>query len=406
MANRGYYNPGSLRRDDDDSTISPVGAFRSDSRKGALQVDITKPLLAQQSSHVTIPLDLNMQGSSSSPSLAKAGSAITAAPTQHSFNVPVMGRVLFILACIDGIIEISADVFYLCSYPRNPDDPDVTDNWNTLLYSLVLSSILVPFLIFFLWTSIMFENKFEMVSFVVASAMITLHSWWQLWRHNISDKSHGRMSTTLGDVVFAGALVSSLFCVAFCALSWYVCSQFGWHVYKRVGANNVLINMFKRFQIFKSLLKVDLMWSLVLLLTGLFARVWDTVWGASLTIVMLFASVSWVFGLTQAVRTEQSRLFWTLLPFAFAEPVYVVYKLYQVIEHGDDNGSAEVNPLLSIIPHVTFTVPYYGALAAGAMVVRAALLVVAWQCKHNFNKGLMADVLSKKGVRGVFWGRK
>jgi hypothetical protein len=260
------------------------------------------------------------------------------------------------------------------------------DNWNTLLYSLVLSAVLVPFLIFFLWTSIMFENKFEMISFVVASAMITLHSWWQLWRHNISDKSQGKISTTLGDVVFAGALVSSLFCVAFCALSWYVCSQFGWHVYKRVGANNVLITMFKRFQIFKSLLKVDLMWSLVLLLTGLFARVWDTVWGASLTIVMLFASVSWVFGFTHAVRTEQHKMFWALLPFAFVEPAYIAYKLYQVIEQGNGVSTAEVNPLLSIIPHVTFTVPYYGALASGAMAVRMALLIVAWQCKRNFNK--------------------
>jgi hypothetical protein len=101
---------------------------------------------------------------------------------------------------------------------------------------------------------------------------------------------------------------------------------------------------------------------------------------------MLFASVAWVFALTQAVRTEQSKLFWALLPFAFAEPVYVIYKLYQVIEHSDDESSAEVNPLLSIIPHVTFTVPYYGALAAGAMAVRVALLSIAWQCKLNFSK--------------------
>lgn len=165
-----------------------------------------------------------------------------------------------------------------------------------------------------------------------------------------------------------------------------MCSQFGWHVYKRVGANNVLINMFTRFQIFKSLLKVDLMWALVLLLTGLFARVWDTVWGVSLTIIMIFASVSWVFALTSAVRNEHNKLFWMLLPFAFAEPVYIFYKLYQVLEHGDDNGNANVNPLLDIIPHVTFTTPYYGALAGGAIVVRAALLVMSWHCKQNFNK--------------------
>jgi hypothetical protein len=171
-----------------------------------------------QSQHVSIPLDFSSQGNPSSPTAVKG--AINAAPTQHTFNVPVMGRVLFILACLNGAIEISADVFYLCSYPRNPDDPDMMDNWNTLLYSLVLSSVLVPFLILFLWTSIMFENKFEMVSFVVASAMITFHSWWQLWRHNASEKTHSQLTSTLGNVVFAGALVSSLFCVTFCALSW------------------------------------------------------------------------------------------------------------------------------------------------------------------------------------------
>ena len=224
--------------------------------------DVTKPLLVQQSAHATVPLDLSMQHPSMHKPNAlpspRSTAPLNATATQNTFIVPVMGRVLFILACIDGIIEISADILYICAYPRDPDDADMIDNWNTLLYSLVLSSILVPFLIFFLWTSIMHENKFEMVSFVVASGMITLHSWWQLWRHNISEKNQAKMSATLGDIVFAGALVSSLFFVAFCVLSWYVCSQFGWHVYKRVGANNVLIHMFKRFQIFKSLLKVGL----------------------------------------------------------------------------------------------------------------------------------------------------
>jgi hypothetical protein len=127
------------------------------------------------------------------------------------------------------------------------------------------------------------------------------------------------------------------------------------------------------------------MWSLVLLLTGLFARVWDTVWGVSLTIIMIFCSVSWVFALTHAVRNERRKLFLALLPFAFAQPVYIFYKLYLVIEHGGDN-SAAVNPLLAIIPHVTFTAPYYAALAAGAVAVRAALLVMAWHCSMNFNK--------------------
>jgi hypothetical protein len=41
-----------------------------------------------------------------------------------------------------------------------------------------------------------------------------------------------------------------------------------------------------------------------------------------------------------------------------------------VYEHGDDTGSSGVNPLLDIIPHVTFTLPYYGSLAAGAIIVR------------------------------------
>ena len=66
--------------------------------------------------------------------------------------------------------------------------------------------------------------------------------------------------------------------------------------------------------------------------------------------------------------------------------MYILYKLYQVIYHGDDNGPADVNPLLAIIPHVTFTTPYYGALAGGAIVVRASLLFMSWHCKQNFNK--------------------
>lgn len=70
--------------------------------------------------------------------------------------------------------------------------------------------------------------------------------------------------------------------------------------------------------------------------------------------------------------------------------MYILYKLYQVIIHGDGNGPADVNPLLDIIPHVTFTTPYYGALAGGAVVVRAALLLMSWHCKQNFNKVLLA----------------
>ena len=131
MANRPY-NPGSIRRENSETSDNQDFSFSSSGFKpDARRADVTRPLLVQQQ-HITIPLDFSAQGTATSPTV-KGSVTINAAPTQHTFNVPVMGRVLFILACVNGIIEITADIFYLCSFPRNPDDPDMMDNWNTLL---------------------------------------------------------------------------------------------------------------------------------------------------------------------------------------------------------------------------------------------------------------------------------
>lgn len=113
----------------------------------------------------------------------------------------------------------------------------------------------------------------------------------------------------------ASLIINCSFQLIHVVVSYLVFKSFGWHVYKRIGADPYLIGphsvtevtsaaCYQRYQIFLTLIKIDFMFGCILIVTGYLGdcplpsshtvgRVWSTVWGFALTAVMLVVTLVW-----------------------------------------------------------------------------------------------------------------
>mmetsp|Transcript_52841 Transcript_52841/g.123488 ORF Transcript_52841/g.123488 Transcript_52841/m.123488 type:complete len:183 (+) Transcript_52841:398-946(+) len=171
----------------------------------------------------------------------------------------------------------------------------------------------------------------------------------------------------------------------------------GWHVYKRIGADVVMIAMYKRYQLFCSLLKLDLMLGFVLIFTGLMGRAWDTTWGFVTTLVSLTATIVWVFVGWQAAMREHVWAMRFVLVFALYEPAYLIYKIIVLRnkEHGDVHSNTSDGLSISL-PAFDLSLGYMIFLVVAALVVRAAVFTLACVVRYNFGHGLRDHLLETK----------
>jgi len=176
--------------------------------------------------------------------------------------------------------------------------------------------------------------------------------------------------------------VCCIFCPLNIILGWQTYKAFGWSIYRKIGANIALQKIYRKYQIFVSLLKIDLLFGTGLVLgIGLFQLDDDT--SFYIDLAMLPVSIGWaVLGLF-GVRHEEKITMGLFLSFAVLEPIYITWKAV---------GWIHATP--TKVGVGTFAI--ICTAASIALLVRACLVCFAVIAYSNFEKGL----------KGVFEKRK
>lgn len=124
-------------------------------------------------------------------------------------------------------------------------------------------------------------------------------------------------------------IVISVAELAYCVLGWWIYTEFGWKVYKYLGADRRIKTMYAHYQIFLCLVKFDLffwvgfsvqfIW-LVLNKDG--AEYYLTCAALPLSLIVLIEG-------HLAARYENRMMMWTFMGGCVAALVYFVYKVRQ-----------------------------------------------------------------------------
>ncbi|KAG0210739.1 hypothetical protein BGX28_009014 [Mortierella sp. GBA30] len=165
-------------------------------------------------------------------------------------------------------------------------------------------------------------------------------------------------------------------------LAYQLFQEFGWKIYKKIGADPHMKKMYRAYQIYLVLIKVDLFFFvgfsiqfiyLTLTRRGQDPEYWLTIIVLPLTIVILYIAV-------YAVRHESRKWMATFLTAMLAGVVYFIFKVVRMYVGVKKENYKGVNRFLTLF-------------AALCLVTILVTIMNAIICLRNFGKGLKPHLL-------------
>eukprot|EP00753_Platysulcus_tardus_P007242 PLAT14990.1.p1 GENE.PLAT14990.1~~PLAT14990.1.p1 ORF type:complete len:327 (+),score=135.47 PLAT14990.1:35-982(+) len=232
----------------------------------------------------------------------------------------------------------------------------------------ILALFCTAALLIFALDSLLSENVLQFYAGLVMSVLLTLF----LGIH-VGRSTYGKVWHDHGALLF---YVMLAFNIVYIAMAYPVSRAFGYRMYKSVGADTRLQGLFRHFQRFLSLLKMDFVLAvLTVWVLGVFVRVQS--YELYIDYSMLIVAVAWsVLGWRAVMEENRSKMRLFLL-FSFAEPAYIIYKLVAVYAGAFTLQQLRRQALQFIVVSVI------------ALIVRVLLFVQACRVFSNFHRGLL-----------------
>lgn len=222
-------------------------------------------------------------------------------------------------------------------------------------------------------SAILLENVFEFYGSLVNSFLITLYVVYHY------------ASQTLGETFEEASLYVMImvlvFQMVYIFMAPFIHQAFGWRIYKRVGSDPHLQEMYKTAEIFFSLLKIDLEFAILLVMLASFF-LFESKMEIALNVGAIIVSLMWATVGFLSVRREVVSGMVLFLLFACIEPAYIIYQLIELYDADEEEISDGTNQ--------------FWITCSLALVVRLLLLIWMAFVWSNFGKGLRQRVFGKK----------
>ncbi|KAL1922762.1 uncharacterized protein VTP21DRAFT_9138 [Calcarisporiella thermophila] len=180
-------------------------------------------------------------------------------------------------------------------------------------------------------------------------------------------------------------VVTSLTECVYCYLGFMLYKEFGWSIYKKIGADPRMKTMYRTYQVFLMLLKLDILFFLgfsiqflVLVLQQGDIEYPLTIMAIPLTVVILFIA-GW------SVRHESRAMMGVFLFGLLCGVVYFCYKIRRMYD------PTQAHKYENIIKFLTT----YAAMSLAALTLTFANACMCWR---NFGKGLKQHLLRTNGT--------
>ena len=136
----------------------------------------------------------------------------------------------------------------------------------------------------------------------------------------ISDIPINVLTTIIPCVIAAAEL-------AYIGLGWKIYTEFGWQVYKFLGANRQIKKMYAQFQVFECLVKFDVFFWVAFCVQLIWLVLQRQDWEYYLTVAALPLSIIVLVEGNLAARHENKWMMYTFISGCFGALVYFVYKV-------------------------------------------------------------------------------
>jgi len=213
-------------------------------------------------------------------------------------------------------------------------------------YYVVLIILTAIAMLYFAVESIFYENTFQLVGYYILTLSILINMTIAI---AVDYFSFG--------VMFA--LVTTIFWNILCVLIVYpLFKSFGWKLFRSVGTNRNMISLYRNYQAFLTILKIDIFSIISIIMLLYFFVIFEDNWtiaSYSLYAFVFFLSILFIPVIIFGVRKEYKTIVALYAFFSLIIPIYLIYKGIDIwvndykIRLPDGNGIYMVNLTSSTI---------------------------------------------------------
>ncbi|KAI0230150.1 hypothetical protein L0F63_001902 [Massospora cicadina] len=256
---------------------------------------------------------------------------------------------------------------------------------NVYLSVFILSRIFQVILVF---DAIRNKNTIQLIGLCIFSLVCFGYSVIQINQVLKSEASRapGTANAGVGLPLYSVCFILGLVTVFYSFVSYKLYKEYGWEIYKKIGADTQMKKMYLHYQIFVLLLKLGVFFFmgfslqfLVLVLRANDPEFWLNILAFPITLLILVIAV-------YGVRNENRRLMYLFIFGLFLAALYFVYKIVKIYQPGDVRYNDKQN----------------GLTVFATMTLLSLLLTAlqAYVCYRNFGNGLSEHI--KKNNKVVY----
>ncbi|KAF9929402.1 hypothetical protein FBU30_001606 [Linnemannia zychae] len=364
---------------------------------------VRRPSDTKSSNHHLYPPN----GSTASFDMHDSSSLKTNITKLFRFPCSTNGKALLLTICIEALLVIIMQTVIVVKYfnalrdtPIEPSLgeellPPYLDNRNqsrSIPAYLIVFVFAQLFQLVLAWDTVRGQNTIEMIGIVIFNLCCFAYSIFEITQTKTSLKnslayfqpegSAYELSDSLIPFLGTVVVVIGLTQIAVTWLAYQLFQEFGWKIYKKIGADPRMKRMYRAYQIYLVLIKMDLFFFVGFSIQFIYLTLrrgaadpefWLTIVVLPLTFVILYVAI-------YAVRHESRR--WMIV-FIVAMHCGVAYFVFKV---------------LRMYLGIT-TIKYYGVrnfltlFAALCLISILATISNAAVCYRNFGKGLKLHLL-------------
>lgn len=256
-------------------------------------------------------------------------------------NSPFTHRAFVAIVCLQCLCNLIERIWLFSQADfkcvRSPDNCDkgAQESFRRALYFFLVILASIVFVGYFAIHSVLQANPFEMAAFFFASLMLLI-------RLGVEYISNSYECRDANQGICAGFLAVSLFLVTIAMA--FTCTMYRdlqWKRYKAIGAEINTLKMYKLFEVFSAVRKLDMQFSSVTLLTGLVffinaspGSVDEIVLGIN---IALFAiEIIWERIGIYAIRNENAYLLYLFWFLSFGLPSFIIFIVVNTFQGSTD----------------------------------------------------------------------
>ncbi|KAJ1922362.1 hypothetical protein IWQ60_006576 [Tieghemiomyces parasiticus] len=296
-------------------------------------------------------------------------------------------QIYLLLAVLETIVVLIIQIVNIANTAAD-DSVDAWSNTKTVSSGsiLVYDSLFIVGQLFFVviaWEAVAHKNTIQVIATTCFNCLLFVYALIQYFNNVNIAPADSTASNLLVLRLCLGA-ITGVCSIAFAALTWELFLDFGWKIFKKLGADLAVRTMFKRRQVLITLFKLDVFFFVgyAIQTATLVLKVTDAETWVQIGVVMPGSVLVLTLGF-YALHWENARCMLVVMFCLAVSPAYFIYRLvrmYTVGNHGT------MDPYWDTREYLLFFIIVNIVLILGT-------LYSCWLCYRDFGKGLKTRTL-------------